>query len=97
MILFKSNGSLTYNRIGAGTGIFTRAFLAHPEWASAIKELRVFEPSEGMRDVFSKTVSDERISIAEGTFQQTSVEDGWADLVVVAQVVPSLSLDCGRM
>ncbi|KAJ7449853.1 S-adenosyl-L-methionine-dependent methyltransferase [Mycena latifolia] len=71
--------------IGAGTGIFTRAFLAHPEWASAIKQLRAVEPSEGMREVFSKTISDERVSITEGTFQQTSVEDGWADLVVVAQ------------
>ncbi|KAJ7774559.1 S-adenosyl-L-methionine-dependent methyltransferase [Mycena maculata] len=71
--------------IGAGSGIFTRAFLAHPEWAPAIKELRAFEPSEGMRDVFSKAVSDERVSIAEGTFQQTTTEDGWADLVVVAQ------------
>lgn len=76
-----------FPRIGAGTGIFTRAFLAHPEWASAIKELRAFEPSEGMRDIFSKTVSDERVSIADGTFQQTNVDDGWADLVVVAQVV----------
>ncbi|KAJ7452391.1 S-adenosyl-L-methionine-dependent methyltransferase [Mycena galericulata] len=71
--------------IGAGTGIFTRALLAHPEWASSIKELRAFEPSEGMRDIFSKTVSDERVSIAQGIFQQTSVEDGWADLVVIAQ------------
>jgi len=73
--------------IGAGTGIFTRAFIAHPEWASAFKELKAIEPSEGMREVFSKTVSDEqgRVSIAEGTFQETHIEDGWADLVVVAQ------------
>lgn len=76
-------------RIGAGTGIFTRAFLAHPEWADAIKELKAVEPSEGMRDVFSKTVSDEkgRVSIIEGTFQESHIEDGWADLVVVAQVL----------
>ncbi|KAJ7343462.1 S-adenosyl-L-methionine-dependent methyltransferase [Mycena albidolilacea] len=73
--------------IGAGSGIFTRAFLAHPEWTSAFKELKAFEPSEGMRQVFSKTVSDEqdRVSIAYGTFQETDVEDGWADLVVIAQ------------
>ncbi|KAJ7273741.1 S-adenosyl-L-methionine-dependent methyltransferase [Mycena haematopus] len=73
--------------IGVGTGIFTRALLAHPEWASAIEQLKAVEPSEGMRQVFSKTVSDDqgRVSITEGTFQETHIEDGWADLVVVAQ------------
>jgi hypothetical protein len=40
-----------------------------------------------MRDVFSKTISDDRVSVAEGTFQQTNIEDGWADLLVVAQVL----------
>ncbi|KAI0690572.1 S-adenosyl-L-methionine-dependent methyltransferase [Cytidiella melzeri] len=71
--------------LGAGTGIFTRALLASPNWSDAIKELRAIEPSAGMRDQFSKTVSDARVSIAEGTFDTTGVEDGWADLVVIAQ------------
>lgn len=46
-----------------------------------------------MRQVFIKTVSDEhgRVSISEGTFQETHVEDGWADLVVVAQVARPFS------
>jgi hypothetical protein len=46
-----------------------------------------------MRQVFSKTVSDEqgRISIADGTFQEIDVEEGWADLVVIAQVPWPLS------
>ncbi|KAJ6596936.1 S-adenosyl-L-methionine-dependent methyltransferase [Mycena vulgaris] len=81
----KATPPINVVEIGAGTGIFTRAFLAHPEWASAIKELRAVEPSEGMREVFIKTISDDRVSISEGTFQQTGIEDGWADLVVVAQ------------
>ncbi|KAF7338279.1 Histone H2B [Mycena venus] len=83
----KTTPPINVVEIGAGTGIFTRAFLAHPEWASAFKELKAIEPSEGMREVFSKTVLDDqgRVSIAEGTFQETHVEDGWADLVVVAQ------------
>ncbi len=72
-------------RLGSGTGIFTRALLAHPDWSSAIKELRAIEPSEGMRSVFSKTVTDPRTSAHEGTFDTTGVEDGWADLVVIAQ------------
>ncbi|KAJ7097886.1 S-adenosyl-L-methionine-dependent methyltransferase [Mycena belliarum] len=71
--------------IGSGTGIFTRAFLAHPDWAADIKQLKAFEPSEGMREVFSKTISDDRLTIGDGTFQQTGIEDRWADLVVVAQ------------
>lgn len=71
--------------IGAGTGIFTRAFLSHPEWASDVKEFRAVEPSAGMRDQFSSKLSDPRVSIAEGTFDDTHIPDGWADLIVVAQ------------
>lgn len=85
-------------RIGSGTGIFTRALLAHPDWSgSTIGQLRAVEPSEGMREQFSKTVTDARVTVAEGTFDRTGVEDGWADLVVVAQVrnisVPLLKSD----
>ncbi|OCH94970.1 S-adenosyl-L-methionine-dependent methyltransferase [Obba rivulosa] len=81
----KSPAPYNVVEIGAGTGIFTRALLAHPEWASAIKELRAVEPSPGMREVFARTVADERASVTEGTFDNTGVEDGWADLIVIAQ------------
>lgn len=77
---------LWYSRLGAGTGIFTRALLAHPDWKDAVKELRAVEPSAGMRDQFTKTVNDSRASVADGTFDTTGIEDGWADLVVIAQV-----------
>ncbi|GJJ12100.1 hypothetical protein Clacol_006341 [Clathrus columnatus] len=73
-----------YDRLGAGTGIFTRAFLSHPDWASVVKELRAVEPSEGMRDQFSQKISDPaRVSVAPGTFDDTHIPDGWADLIVV--------------
>ena len=39
-----------------------------------------------MREVFSRTVKDDRVTVSEGTFQSTGVEDGWADVVVSAQV-----------
>ncbi|KAK0503464.1 S-adenosyl-L-methionine-dependent methyltransferase [Armillaria luteobubalina] len=71
--------------IGAGTGLFTKAFIKHPEFFGTVKELRAVEPSAGMRDVFVKTVQDDRISVREGTFDTTNIEGGWADLVVVAQ------------
>ena len=74
------------DRIGSGTGIFTRALLAHPTFGPAIKELRAVEPSAGMRDKFSESISDGRLSVSEGTFDHTGAKDGWADLVVVAQV-----------
>ncbi|TFK55032.1 S-adenosyl-L-methionine-dependent methyltransferase [Heliocybe sulcata] len=77
--------SVNIVEIGAGTGIATRALLAHPDWSQSVARLRAVEPSEGMRDVFSKTVKDDRVSIADGTFDTTGVEDGWADLVLVAQ------------
>lgn len=73
-------------RIGSGTGIFTRALLAHPKWRDSVAKLKAIEPSEGMRSQFSKSVTDGRVSISEGTFDNTGVEDGWADLIVIAQV-----------
>ena len=51
-----------------------------------MKELRAVEPSAGMRDQFIKSVKDPRVSIREGTFDNTGIEDGWADLIVIAQV-----------
>jgi hypothetical protein len=39
-----------------------------------------------MREVFSKTVKDERVTLLEGSFDNTGIENGWADLVVIAQV-----------
>ncbi len=74
------------NRIGAGTGLFTRALLGHSEWRSDVKELKAVEPSSGMREVFCNTVQDPRTSISDGTFESTGVEDGWADAIIIAQV-----------
>ncbi|PPQ84077.1 hypothetical protein CVT26_013158 [Gymnopilus dilepis] len=81
----RASGPLNIVEIGSGTGIFTRALLADTKWNHIIKELRAYEPSEGMRDVFRKTVKDDRISVAEGYFDSIDVEDSWADLVVIAQ------------
>ncbi|KAF8077903.1 S-adenosyl-L-methionine-dependent methyltransferase [Lyophyllum atratum] len=72
--IVKGTSPINIVEIGAGTGIFTRALLAHPVWASA-----------GMREVFSRTVQDKRVTIDDGTFENTGVEDQWADLVVIAQ------------
>ncbi|KZT26356.1 S-adenosyl-L-methionine-dependent methyltransferase [Neolentinus lepideus HHB14362 ss-1] len=77
--------SVNVVEIGSGTGISTRALLAHPSWSQSLARLHAVEPSEGMRDVFSKTIKDSRVSAADGTFDTTGVEDGWADLVLVAQ------------
>ncbi|KAG1877596.1 S-adenosyl-L-methionine-dependent methyltransferase [Suillus subalutaceus] len=70
--------------IGAGTGIFTRALLTHPEWATSIGTLRAIEPSEGMRNYWTKCVQDHRCTIVNGTFDNTGVEDGWADLIIIS-------------
>ncbi|KAI0256831.1 S-adenosyl-L-methionine-dependent methyltransferase [Lactifluus subvellereus] len=71
--------------IGSGTGIFTRALLAHPDWASTVERLTSVEPSEGMRTIFDKSVRDERVSCQDGSFENTGIPDNSADLVVVAQ------------
>jgi hypothetical protein len=91
-----SNSSLQLAfRIGAGTGIFTRALLAHPDWATSIGMLRAVEPSDGMCDVWTNTVNDSRATIVKGTFDNTGVEDGWADLIIIAQV-SSARVECGH-
>jgi len=51
-----------------------------------IQELKAVEPSEGMRKVFSERIKDDRISVSHGSFHSTGIEDGWADLVLIAQV-----------
>ena len=38
-----------------------------------------------MRDEFSKTIDDPRVSVAEGNFISTGIDDNWADVIVIAQ------------
>jgi len=44
-----------------------------------------------MQTVFVERTTDDRMTVAEGTFDRVNAEDNWADLVVIAQV--SLLLD----
>ncbi|KAF8802568.1 S-adenosyl-L-methionine-dependent methyltransferase [Phlegmacium glaucopus] len=81
----KSKSQLNIVEIGSGTGIFTRALLADPQWNAAIKQIKAIEPSEGMRSFFSQAVKDDRVTVAEGTFDATGIPEGWANLVVIAQ------------
>ena len=40
-----------------------------------------------MRAVFAEKTKDDRVTVTEGTFERIEdAEDGWADLVVIAQV-----------
>ncbi|KAL5489859.1 hypothetical protein ACEPAI_4691 [Sanghuangporus weigelae] len=77
-------GPLNIVEIGAGTGLFTRGLLAHPNWSQAISKIKAIEPSTGMREVFSNMVKDPRASISEGTFDRTGIEDEWADVIMIA-------------
>ena len=71
-------------------GLFTRAFLAHPDWPgiTTFGSLRAYDPSPRMRDVFAEKTIDDHVRVAEGTFEGVDIEDCWADLVI-AQVSPS--------
>ncbi|KAG8996041.1 hypothetical protein FRB94_008591 [Tulasnella sp. JGI-2019a] len=83
--LSNPTGPLNILELASGTGIFTRCLLAHKSLGQAIGKLRAVEPSAGMRTRFEETVKDNRISCSNGTFDNTGVEDGWADLVAIAQ------------
>ncbi|EJU05499.1 S-adenosyl-L-methionine-dependent methyltransferase [Dacryopinax primogenitus] len=83
----KKDGPLNIvDRMGCGTGLFTRSLLAHPEFSKHTGALLATDPSEGMRSVFTQRLAhDPRVRCEEGTFDRLPVEDGWADLVVAAQ------------
>ncbi|KAJ7678205.1 S-adenosyl-L-methionine-dependent methyltransferase [Mycena polygramma] len=80
----KSSGPLNVVEIGSGTGLSTRALLAHEEWTD-IRNLKAIDPSKGMREVFAKYTTDDRVVVSEGTFDNTGVESNWADLIVIVQ------------
>ena len=48
--------------------------------------MKAYDPSSGMRAVFAEKTKDDRVTVAEGTFERVDAEDSWADLVVIAQV-----------
>jgi hypothetical protein len=41
-----------------------------------------------MRAVFAEKTKDDRVTVAEGTFERVDAEENRADLVVIAQVSP---------
>jgi hypothetical protein len=45
-----------------------------------------------MRAQFSQTVKDPRVSLKEGTFENTHAPDAWADLVIVGKSANRLVL-----
>jgi len=75
---------LNVAEMGVGTGLFTRALLADSQWDKAISSLRCIEPLESMRDVFAQSVQDPRVSISDGTFENSDIPDGWADVILAA-------------
>lgn len=78
---------MVFCRIGAGTGLFTRALLADDASGARIGNLKAIEPSTGMRKVFAQRLHHPSVSISEGTFDHApAVGDGWADLIIIAQV-----------
>jgi len=69
--------------IASGTGLCTRALLAHPDWG-CVRSLKAIEPSEGMREALLKYTKDDRVEVSNGSFDNTGVETGRADLIVIA-------------
>lgn len=49
-----------------------------------------------MRAQFSQTINDLKVSVKEGTFEETHVADGWADLIVVGEYAYMLVLSFTR-
>ncbi|BGP56122.1 hypothetical protein JCM8202_005889 [Rhodotorula sphaerocarpa] len=79
--------------LGAGTGLFTRGFLARAATADnvgRVKRLTAVEPSEGMREGFAKKLegleeSGIEVAVVDGLFDRIPAPDASADLVVIAQ------------
>ena len=39
-----------------------------------------------MRGIFADTMKDSRVTLLDGVFEKTGVEDGWADVILIASV-----------
>ncbi|TCD68541.1 hypothetical protein EIP91_010466 [Steccherinum ochraceum] len=77
--------NLNIAEMGAGTGLLTRALLAHPQWNAAISSYKCTDPIQGMRDVFSQAIQDARVSISDGRFEESQdIPSEWADAVLAA-------------
>jgi len=83
--MISDRDKLNVAEIGSGTGIFTRALLAHPAWGNSVAEIKAVDPNENMRAFFIGAVKDARVSVASGTFQNTGIQNEWADVIVIAQ------------
>lgn len=57
----------------------------HQDFESSVDNLIAIEPSSGMRSIFGKQNKDDRVSVADGTFDNTHLKDQSADAVIVAQ------------
>ena len=77
-------------RIGSGSGILTRNVLDHPLWSTDIAAIQAIEPNEGLRLICSDVVKDPRVTVRDGTFENTGVENGWADVILMASIRPSV-------
>lgn len=75
--------------VGAGTGIFTKCLIQHPEAAEAVAKISAVEPSSGMREGFNKNEALHQepvgVSIVDGSFAELPFPDASADLVIGAQ------------
>lgn len=75
--------------LGAGTGLFTRGFLARAataDNAGRVKRLTAVEPSEGMREGFEKKLeglegTGIELAVVDGLFDRIPAPDASADLV----------------
>ncbi|KAK0228231.1 hypothetical protein IW262DRAFT_1264621 [Armillaria fumosa] len=83
--IVKAKAPFNAVEIGAGTGLFKKTLLKSP-YFSAIRKSRAVEPNARTRDVFVKTVHDERVSAREGTFDTTNIKDGWANVLLTSSV-----------
>lgn len=68
--------------VGAGTGKFTELLASRPEQY----EIVAGEPHDQMRGVLEKKGLSNTVVVADLAGRLESVEDGWADAVIVAQV-----------
>ncbi|GJN90491.1 hypothetical protein Rhopal_003502-T1 [Rhodotorula paludigena] len=86
--LLAPNSKSRVVELGAGTGLFTRGFVAaaqSAEHSGRVGSVLAVEPSEGMREGFENKLKDVEqgeidVKIVDGTFERIPVEDASADL-----------------
>lgn len=80
----KINNKVNVLELGSGTGKFSKLLLNEFD-ENELGQLYAVEPSDGMRDGFTKNINDNRAICLKGDFENIPVDNATVDIIIIAQ------------